>query len=331
MKTISGLMGKVPSITTSHNRAYAKIWESLLRSEIVYDTDFKGTKDDTIFLYLGINHKPDGLNLFGGLDDKLYESMNNFINSEAKFFTLDYPMPDFKEHFIKRLPNKTTYSGWTEEFLDALTEKCKGIETITMRDMVKDKLVIGDSHSLSVTPGGTPVFRLDAKTLHGALKDDFIEDMIPETVKYLTLQFGSVDLRHHLFRQNDPYSALETLCLKYLLLITKLESKGIKVEVHSPVPIELEERKMAGTTLYKKTPFTGSREDRLKMTLMFIKLMRNYIGTENVAIYPKEWYSMDPGEYASKIMEGGENLPGKGIHVGFPHYRMNNFGLLSVN
>jgi len=322
---ITGLLGNVPKQETSHNRAYAMIWGSVLNVEV--ETGTPDYNDDKVYIYLGINHKPDSINLFGGLEEALYDRFEAFLNSNAEFFVLDYEMPDFAVHFKNRLDNKTTYHKWTEEFLNKITEKCKDIKVLTMKDFVKDELVIGDSHSLSMTPQGVPVFRLDAKTLYGALKDNFLLDMIPETVKKLTLQFGSIDIRHHIFRQSDPLKAIDELTDSYAQKVQHLRGKGIDVTVCSPVPIELEERKMAQTTLYKKEPFIGNRIQRLTMTLKFIKSMREKIGQDSVLVYPTEWYKMSGEDYASEIMESGKNLPGKGIHVGFPHYRINSFGI----
>ena len=324
MKIISGLFG-IPKAEKSHNAAYAKIWSSLLGVELEYGKKINESGADTVYLYMDINYQGT-VNLFGGANEALYRRMESFINTDAKFYILDHDMPDMGAIFKGRIGNVSTYEGTTEEFCDILSEKCKGIESIRMTDMITDKLVIGDSHSLSMTPPGWPVIRLDAKTLFGAIRDfNFIFDMIPDSVKQLTLMFGSIDIRHHLFRQNDPKAAARKLYDRYFELVKQLQERNIEVELCAPVPVEFEERKMAKTTMYKGVPFFGSQEDRAELTQYVIEYMKENSNCK-VITYPESWYTLDPKYFATEIMEKP-----RGVHIGFPNYRINNFGKKVVN
>ena len=223
---------------------------------------------------------------------------------------------------------KLVMKGVTPEMCDALTEKCKTVEMVKMQDFIGERLVIGDSHSMSVSPGGCPVIRIDAKTLYGALKDEnYILDQIPESVKHLTLMFGSIDVRHHLLRQKNVLEKTRELYNNYFDLIKKIQAKGIAVEVCVPVPVEHEERKMAATTKFKgkgdkeALPFFGKLEARQKLT-QYIRLYMDSNAPCTVIHYKDEWYNeMDPKEFAETVMEKPH-----GIHIAFPYYRMNNWG-----
>jgi hypothetical protein len=223
-------------------------------------------------------------------------------------------MPDLGKLLLGRIGNKTTYEGFTEDFMTQLTTKCKAITKVTMYDKVRDELVIGDSHSLSMTPSETPVIRCDAKTLNGICSDpDFILSKIPEGLKKLTLQFGSIDVRHHLMRFGGKEAA-DRLLVKYYELVKRIQTMGIEVTICQPVPIETEDRKMAATTMYKKKPFSGTRRERLSLTGYVIRHMRDNAPCQVIG-YPDAWYSMTPEMFEANIMERP-----RGIHIGPPNY-----------
>ena len=268
---------------------------------------------EKLYLYMGINYSGT-LNLFGGASKDLYDRLAAFLNYAGPIFVLDHDMPDLGKLLLGRIGNKTTYEGFTEDFMTQLTTKCKAITKVTMYDKVRDELVIGDSHSLSMTPSETPVIRCDAKTLNGICSDpDFILSKIPEGLKKLTLQFGSIDVRHHLMRFGGKEAA-DRLLVKYYELVKRIQTMGIEVTICQPVPIETEDRKMAATTMYKKKPFSGTRRERLSLTGYVIRHMRDNAPCQVIG-YPDAWYSMTPEMFEANIMERP-----RGIHIGPPNY-----------
>lgn len=326
MKAILGLFRPVPKTKDSHNAAYANIWADILRAECLYLKDDYQDVDE-LFLYIDINYKG-SVNLFDGLSEDIYNRMNNLIKfseQNKKITILDHEIPNLKEIFISRFNNESTFEKITKEWIERLHISTKDICTIKMTDFVKDEIVIGDSHSLSIAPKGVAVIRLDAKTLHGALKGDFINNLIPERVKKVTLMFGSIDIRHHLLRFDEPYEAADKLLKKYKEKIKEL-SKLYQIEIHTPVPVEYEERKMASTSQYKKTNFYGSIKERQDLTKYFIQEMNKFSSDCRVLNYPTWWYELDPKIYAEKIMERP-----RGLHVGYTHYRLNNYGEIVID
>lgn len=308
---IVGLIENVPKLEYSHNRGYAQLWADLLKDNIVYAMPTTG--NETLHLYMGINFTGT-LNLFGGASKDLYDRLSAFLAYSGPIKVLDHDMPDLGKLLVGRIGNKTTYEGFDQGFMDKLSVKCSEVNSITMYDMVKDELVIGDSHSLSMTPSETPVIRCDAKTLNGICSDhDYILSKIPEGLKKLTLHFGSIDIRHHLLRFNGAESAV-VLLNKYYELIKKIQALGIDVTICQPVPIETEGRKMAKTTMYKGKPFTGTRLERLQLTAFVIDNMHTNAPCSVIG-YPIEWYSMAPEAFEADIMERP-----RGIHIGPPNY-----------
>ncbi len=323
MKKIVGLSGTIPKNKYSHNAAYAKIWKDILDIDMQFgESDYTDLK--VACLYMGISYSG-ALNLFGGADAKLWERLNrwmNYLEGGGSSIILDHEMPKLGTMLMSRLKNPRTYEKFNLDFLNKLDNFCKTIQTLTMKRMIKDHVVIGDSHSLSMAPKGIPVIRLDSKTLYGAIKDkNFIYDMIPDGVKRVTLMFGSVDIRHHIMRQENPIEAVNSLWSNYFNFTENLmNDKMVKVELATPVPVESESRKMAKTGWYKGTPFYGSRENRLEITKLVIENMRKNAPCEIIE-YPKYWYDMDGKQFELEIMERP-----KGVHIGYPNFRCNNFG-----
>lgn len=315
---MTGLLGPIPKAEYSHNAAWARLWAKLLKAEISPTIPDGGD----VVLFFNINFDGVTLNLFGGLTKELFDRLDAFINSKATFSTVDHDMPDLGKAFFKRLENNTTYEKFSTEFLEKLTAKCQAVKTLRMTDFNYTNMIIGDSHSMSYATEDMIVSRNDGKTMNGICNDpEFIYSKIPDKIKSITLMFGSIDIRHHMFRlRGDPYENATKLLEKYKSLVHNLQQRGLSTTICCPVPIETEQRKMAETTKYKGQPFTGSREDRLKMTKFFIDYFQTNF--ENVISYPAEWYDMDPQEFEDTIMERP-----KSIHVGWPNFRINNFGV----
>jgi hypothetical protein len=309
---IVGLMGNIPKLEYSHNRGYAQIWADILKDDIQYNMP-NTDNGEYLYLYMGINFSGT-LNLFSGAPKTLYDRLVTFMNYSGPIFILDHDMPDIGKLLMGRIGNNTTYDGFTKDFMDKLSLKCSTISKITMYDKVRDELLIGDSHGLSIAPAETPVIRCDAKTLNGICSDhDYILSKIPKGLNKLILQFGSIDIRHHLIRFGGKPAADELLN-RYYELVRKIQKMGIQVTICQPVPVETESRNMANTTMYKGNPFTGKREERLILTCYVIQHMRENAPCQVIG-YPDEWYSMPPEQFEAHIMERP-----KGIHIGPPNY-----------
>jgi len=323
MNKIIGLTGSIPKNEWSHNAAYNKIWGRILNVDVqMGDADYSGV--DTAYVCMDINYSG-GLNLFGGANEQLYNRLKEFCDFRAKggkAVMLDHSIPDLGKMLEGRLDNKTTFEGFDMNFLQHLSAQCSKVETITMPEVAEKEIVIGDSHSLSMAKEGVPVIRLDAKTLHGAIEEkDFILNLIPDGVEKVTLVFGSIDIRHHVLRFDYPVGIVRDLYTRYMKTCRDIIlQKKVRVELATPLPVESENRKMAKTTMYKGTPFYGSRNDRVDMTNLARETLKE-MAVGEVVEYPSEWYDMPGEKFETEIMERPQ-----GVHIGYPNYRMNNFG-----
>jgi len=223
----------------------------------------------------------------------------------------------------KRIGQATCHSDLTVELLDVFESRLLAAKTLTQADLGRHHATIGDSHSTAFAPKGSSVMRTNGQTLYGALKDGLIAaqmDALGGPVERVTLVYGSIDIRHHIGRQDDPIGSIQRLCKSYADEVRRIKADFlVDVEVAAPVPVEHEGRKIPQTGFYKGTAFAGSRDQRLEWTNHFIGQMRGH-GVK-VVVPPEDWYSMDGEEYAKSFMEMGSS-----VHISPMHYRRLNWG-----
>jgi len=131
-------------------------------------------------------------------------------------------------------------------------------------NQVSNKLVLGDSHSLSVYKQGYGISRNDGKTLHGFLKLG-LKNFINESINDLIFYSGNIDIRFHLHQFGK--SGIDKLILELERQLIDLNIKSISLV--KLIPIEEESRKLPGTGLYKGQPFYGSKELRSELVNYF--------------------------------------------------------------
>ncbi|MCD6435369.1 MAG: hypothetical protein J7L15_03195, partial [Clostridiales bacterium] len=301
---------------------HCTIWADLLDAEISYGQASWGGAE--VYFYLGSDYAgEDAFNMFGGVSEGVYDQMLHFINHDAEYFSLGFDLPDIGAQIKKRIGNPSCYKEFTEEMCDKISEKCKETQTVLPQDLVKDtdgSILFGDSHSLSMVPFKTPVVKIIGKTLHGALKDCYLQDLVKTTkATNISFMFGSIDIRHHIFRQEDPYKAMDVLIDDYTKQCKEIEKTGKIIEICSPVVTEFEGRKLPKTGYFKGTPFAGTRKERNDMTRYFIDRIQK--SGLKISEYPEKWFKMDGELYASKIMERPSNT-----HVALPYSRCRDFG-----
>ena len=176
--------------------------------------------------------------------------------------------------------------------------------------------MVGDSHTIAFSSSTDRVYRNDGKTLFGAIKaglGSFLRGTTPKG--RVSLCFGSIDIRHHLLRRDNP--GIADLVAKYIEQGNELADD---VWYCAPVPVEYEDRKIPKSGFYKGTPFYGTFAERRELTDMFINEL--YKRTDKVIQPPKEWYTMDGEKYAKTYMEFGSSF-----HIAPPFYRRNDWGV----
>lgn len=320
----------LPKSPKSHTRGWAEHWGDILGVDRILEAALSMNLSGIDFYYFdhGVNNEPGRLNLFGGVQDELVQRVEVLIESDAEVISLDHHIhaDEYCTSLQKRLdsrretspktgrpmiPPKSLSSLLTQDVLHGLHAKLSRVPArhLSQEDFVRQaggRCVIGDSHATSFAKRGWPVIRQNGLTLYGALgRDHFkshVRRLMHKGLESVTLVAGSIDVRHHLCRLENPRDSAMELVDRFIQLAEWLEKEyGIEVELGVPVPVEYEGRRIPRTGWYRDSAFYGSVSERKSVT----DLMHTWLtfGWERVVSPPQEWYSMDPEEYAKTHME----------------------------
>ena len=250
-----GVIQKPSERMYSHNAGHTLMLISQLKfngvkCEVVSGYDLSDF--ETIVITEGVNFREGVYNVFGGVSDELLKRLEALENFGGEIVCFDRYIPDYSEFCIKR---KLDFK---------FTKKIK--RGYTLGD--KTKMILGDSHSLSVFKPDYILNRNDGKTLHGALKVGLKNYINPET-RDLICYFGNIDNKFHLCRQKDPFLANELLVNEYINQLSDLNLDMISVvEI---LPIENPSRKIPSTGKYKGQNYFGEPSLRNELRLLFNK------------------------------------------------------------
>jgi len=258
-------------------------------------------------------------NLFGGANEETASRIKRLSKFKGQIYILNQDMPDMGAFIESRM--NAACDEWKEMDPQTYTDLSKKIERIDLI-LKSDTFIYGDSHSVSVYEPGANISRNDGQTLHGFLKRKE-EFTYPPGTKRIILYMGNIDVRHHIFRQENPMQALENLVKRYVEFAKELqEVHGMEyVGLVDLLPVEHEDRKIPKTGWYKGTPFFGTRQQRADAVKQFNKLLNlfSYEYGHDVISWPKEWYVLDPDKYAKEYMEkpGSVHLSRSAYHYDF--------------
>jgi hypothetical protein len=322
MKIIVNPISKIPQLKNSHVRGWSQVWAEQLKAHIDHKCIGPIHNSDELFIEHGVNYGGT-LNLFGGADDGLFDRIDHVMKAN-KVTSLDVEMPNWGEQLRKRIGNATTSSKITEKWCDDLSEWCKKIPSLKQEQIDwLDGVSVGDSHTTSFSHEDDVVLRTNGKTLYGTLRTGLKNELRGMPPKgFVTFSLGSIDIRHHLMRHIGKHEfGVRDLIKEYVKQGREIEDEfGVDVWYAAPVPVEHEGRKLPKTGYYKGTPFFGSRDARLGLTMHFIELLNKY-SDDKVIMPPKAWYNMDGEEYAKRFMEANSS-----VHISPEYYRRYNWG-----
>lgn len=266
---LKGFNVAIDDVVTSYSTrlsSHKAAWPNLIASKIrffgldtmVLDKNSNWNDYDVILICLPMEFQG-SFNVFGGANDELAERLAKFTEFEGKLFICDKDMPDIGE-FIKSRKSSCSekFAALNEEEFTKICKKVERVDTI----MGTKKMIVGDSHSISVYRPGYDISRNDGKTLHGALKDGLSSFLLPETEEAV-FYFGNIDIRHHIYRQDDLRESAYKLLNGYEKQLRDLNLE--KLAVVGALWVESEERKLPKTGYYKGTPFFGSAERRARL------------------------------------------------------------------
>ena len=257
-------IGSTPSTANfSHNAG----WTYVLTSIIQYrfgDVDIVKNGNaihqyDVLIINEGLNYKAGSFNFFGGMQPDALVRLENLAKYRGDVYC-------FNEQIEWSALSKRKEVREQENFRVEDLPAVRLIKTYDTR-----KLILGDSHTVSIYRPDWGISRNDGKTLFGALRPTGLLGSL-NTSDYddLHLYLGNIDIRFHLARQKDPLQAVHELCEEYRNWVL---DQDCNITVQGLIPAEDESRKIPGTGLYKGQPFFGSRELRNEMVTLFNELM----------------------------------------------------------
>lgn len=327
-KVVGNPFTPIPKNPKSHVLGWAQHWAELIGETGIAHGGYDFSKPDFIYLDHGVNSVPGQLNLFGGVTDEMVWTMMDLImNKSVMVISLDAPMPAdaYRDGLLKRLGQSTCSRHMSESMARALANvlAAQGDHHLVQEKFILryGRVVIGDSHATSYAPQATPVIRENGLTLHGALGRRYFTNMCTrlslayDNLERITFVAGSVDIRHHIGRRDDPAGSVQELADEYVACAEEIEETcGVEVELGMPVPVEYEERRIPKTGWHKGLPFYGSREARQDWTLEFMEAVKASWG--RWVHPPTAWYEMDGKDYADTHMELSSS-----VHIAPTSYR----------
>ena len=319
MKILTNPISNVPQLKNSHVLGWSLIWADQLDAVIDYKCSPNIANASVVYIEHGVNFGGT-LNLFGGATKEIYDRINR-VAAHPNVISLDFDIPDWGKQLKSRIKAPTTYSGITEAWCDALSNRLSTIPSLKQQDLQNMKgITVGDSHASAFAALNDMVFYQNGKTLFGTLKRGLNTEFRGiKPFGKVTFCYGSIDVRHHILRHTN--FNLDDMLDEYVrqaVMISK-EHK-CEIEFSAPVPIEYEERRLPKTGYFKDTPFYGSRQDRLDLTYRFIDGLKK----RNVTLImpPVEWYKMDGEKYAKTYMENTSS-----VHIAPAFRRRMNWGI----
>lgn len=255
------LMGKPSEAMFSH----AAGWTAVIKS--IAEREFDGKIDivtngnaihqyNTIVINNGINYKVNQWNYFGGMTDQNLVMLENLSQYRGDCYTYNEEIE--WESLFKR-----------KELRDNNNINIEDMPRVELRQTkyASDKLIVGDSHSVSIYRPGHAISRNDGATLFGSLREDgLLRTFDFNGYRDITLYFGNIDIRFHIGRQSSPSDALQALCMRYADFANRLTRVGElgsrSVTIQGLIPVEETSRKLPGTGLHYGEPFYGSRQNR---------------------------------------------------------------------
>jgi hypothetical protein len=292
-KGIIGIMNNPATSMNSHSAG----WNFILRDFIDPKADFLTEKDDwnkydELYINHGINFKPGSYNIIGGIGEEVIQRIQKLNKFPARrVYSVDGF--DFEDFLKKRIQNIKSYQN-----------------ILPWRVPARDKIIVGDSHSVSRWPGADyDIARYDGKTLFGFLKKDsnVRKEIIFDLYDDIILYFGNIDVRFHLARQDKPFIAAERLIDDYMKFASKYKAK-----ITHLLPVEDESRKIPGSGLYKGKKFFGSQKLRQELSdFINEKMLSDY--DYEVLTWP-DYFKKD-GYMNIEVME-----PKQSVHIRPKHY-----------
>lgn len=264
---IVGIFSNPARRLSSHNAGYTLVLQSIFKADVLTEKDDWNQYDELI-ISEGVNYRENIFNIFGGIQDKFFIKLDKLNNFLGQTFCVNIPI-DYNVVINKRKELKGLH--------------CNKIPTLIKIDRINDKLILGDSHCLSVYKPGYSISRHDGKTLNGFLNIG-LKNYIHQDVNDLIFYAGNIDIRFHIHRFYNE-NTIKDITNKLFEQLNELNIDNITLV--DLLPIEDESRELPGTGLYKGKKFYGSKEQRTQYVKEFNRLLK--IGCEKYGYNLIQW------------------------------------------
>lgn len=323
---ITNLLSNITTREGSHKGG----WTRLLRCQLKYYgydnvkilTNTDSLKDfDVIIFDLGAEYSG-ALNLFGGLDEKVFNRLTEIKEFTGQIFSWKNSLPSLTV-LESRRNNESTCGRFKSTGSSFLSDVQQTLSTcrVFRHAYISNHLLIGDSHTPGIWTPEWMIERQDGRTLYGTLKKAELNPIVDMfgTDLHVMVQMSSIDIRHHLCRQDKPEISTAELASVYLTTLNDLRGMaGFRsVTIAHTMGIEDESRELPKTGYYKGTPFYGSWEERNKLRNIFNTMVDElsvHFGYD-VIKYP-EYFFDETSKLKFDVME----RPGS-VHISPEHYR----------
>lgn len=251
---LAGIIQDPSTSTFSHNAGWTFVIKSIMENYLNTDIDIIKENDNwdkysIILLSEGVNFKEGSFNFFGGVQQKQINKLEKLYNYKGRVLSLSGKL-DYNIVMQKR-KELANY-----DFVFDIPEEINILKS-------SKKLVLGDSHSISVFKPGFTISRNDGKTLRGFLKKG-IKEYISDDINELIFYAGNIDIRFHMFNPNR-IGDYKVFCDELLLELEKqlLNLNIPNITCVKLLPIEDESRKLPKTGQLDGLNFYGSMNERL--------------------------------------------------------------------
>ncbi len=323
-----GITGLISNITTrqdSHKGGWSRLLKCQLENlnysvKILTNEDYLNSFDVIIF-DLGAEYSG-AINMFGGLDTKVYQRLQELKEYKGQLFSWRNKLPDLTK-LQSRRNNKSTCEGFKNEPDEFLSWVQIQLNSTKVFDHAyrTNSLLIGDSHTPGVWTPEYMIARRDGRTLAGFLEFDTVGKYVRNfkengvDIYNLTVHCSSIDIRHHLQREAQPPQKCADMAGSLVDQISKFRFTNVTL-VHS-MGIEDESRELPKTGYFKGTPFCGSWEERNLLRKIFNAMIEE-CGNDygwNILPYPTYFFD-ETGKLRFGVMEKPQS-----IHISPEHYR----------
>lgn len=320
---ITNLLSNITTREGSHKGGWARLLKcqlvNLKFSNVkILDNKDRFTDFDVIIFDLGAEYSG-ALNMFGGLDEKVYKRLKDLEQFKGPLFSWKNELPKVDEALKSRSQNASTCEQFKNEPGTFLRNVQINLERTIVFDHVvhTGKLLIGDSHTPSVWTPEFMIERRDGRTLKGMLEHNTLQKYVETIGNINTVQVhcGSIDIRHHICREEDPIQTIAEMVQHLVLKLHKLNVPNIVLT--ETMGIEDESRELPKTGYFRGTPFYGEWGSRKHVKCVFDELCEAYTTDQkgwSLIKFPP-YFSNGSGQLRFEVME----KPGS-VHLSPEHY-----------